>query len=114
MDSVHLGQAAHAPPVYRMVPPYNFESSTFRISSLRCPSALKQRQATGYRGCEGGATSEDQNALRWGQFRGSFLHEQAAPGTAWSRIARSLVEHQCQAAPKLTRWLTQIAAPPMN
>src|SRR5438128_2423474 len=73
MDSVHLGQAAHTPPVYRMIPPYNFEK--LHLPHLLTPVPVRLEAAAGYRlpGCEGGATSEDQNALRWGQFRGSFL-----------------------------------------
>src|SRR2546427_6896198 len=60
MDSVHLGQAAHAPPVYRMVPPYNFEK--LHLPHLLTPVPVRLEAAAGYRlpGVRG-----------WGHFRGS-------------------------------------------
>src|SRR5256886_9389400 len=60
MDSVHLGQAAHAPPVYRMVPPYNFEK--LHLPHLLTPVPARLEAAAGYRlpGVRG-----------WGHFRGS-------------------------------------------
>src|SRR5438552_9407209 len=47
MDSVHLGQAAHAPPVYRMVPPYNFEK--LHLPHLLTPVPVRLEAAAGYR-----------------------------------------------------------------
>src|SRR2546428_13938881 len=60
MDSVHLGQAAPAPPVYRMVPPYNFEK--LHLPHLLTPVPVRLEAAAGYRlpGVRG-----------WGHFRGS-------------------------------------------
>src|SRR5437868_13830706 len=60
MDSVHLGQAAHAPAVYRMVPPYNFEK--LHLPHLLTPVPVRLEAAAGYRlpGVRG-----------WGHFRGS-------------------------------------------
>src|SRR3989442_5565166 len=60
MAWVHLGQAAHAPPVYRMVPPYNFEK--LHLPHLLTPVPVRLEAAAGYRlpGVRG-----------WGHFRGS-------------------------------------------
>src|SRR2546427_8103509 len=82
MDSVHLGQAAHAPPMSRMLPPYNFEK--LHLPHLLTPVPVRLEAAAGYRlpGVRG-----------WGHFRGSKRPEvgpvQGIVLTGWIRCRPS-------------------------